>query len=81
MNIDNLIEQWGNYERISLERGCGYSKQTVIARWEESQTHGGFHSRLPVGIQFKILTDDIIKIRAAVSKLDLKHKNAIFYKF
>ena len=81
MNIDNLIKQWGDYERVSLERGCGYSKQTVIARWAESQAHGSFSSRLPVGIEFKNLTDDVIKIRKAVSELQIKQKNAIFYKF
>ena len=81
MNIDNLIVKWANYERNRLEQGSGFPKQTVIASWAESQSHGGFGGRLPTGIEFKNLTDDVIKIRKAVEYLESKYKNVILYKF
>ena len=81
MNIDNLIEQWGNYERNRIEQGSGFPKQTVIASWAESQSHGGFGSRWPTGIQYKNLTNEIVKVRLAVDDLKDQYRNIIWYKF
>ena len=81
MNIDNLIEQWGNYERNRIEQGSGFPKQTVIASWAESQSHGGFGSRWPTGIQYKNLTNEIVRVRLAVDELKDQYRNIIWYKF
>ena len=81
MNIDNLIEQWGNYERMRLESGSGFQNKTILAKWGESQSFSDFCSSTPSGNQYDSLTDDIIKIRRAVNTLEIKHKNAICYKF
>ena len=81
MNIDNLIKEWGNYERNRIEQGSGFTKQTVIARWIESQSHGGFSSRWPTGIQYKNLTSEIVRVRLAVDDLQDSYRNIIWYKF
>ena len=76
-----MIEQWGNYERNRIEQGSGFPKQTVIASWAESQSHGGFGSRWPTGIQYKNLTNEIVKVRLAVDDLKDQYRNIIWYKF
>ena len=81
MNIDNLIEQWGSYERNRIEQGSGFPKQTVIASWAESQSHGGFGSRWPTGIQYKNLTSEIVRVRLAVDDLQDNYRNIIWFKF
>ena len=80
MNIDKELEQWANYERNRIEQGSGYPKQTVIASWAESQSHGGFGSRWPTGIQYKNLTSDIVKVRLAVDDLKEDYRNIIWYR-
>ena len=77
MNIDNLIKEWANYERRRIENSCGYPMQTIIAAWIESQAHGGFCSKWPTGIQFKNLTDGIVKTRHAVDDLQDHYRNLI----
>lgn len=81
MNLDTLIEEWGNYERRRIEGGSGYPKQTVLSAWSESQSHGGFGSRWPTGIQYKNLTNGIVKTRLAVDDLTDKYRNVIWYKY
>ena len=81
MNIDSLIVEWANYERNRLESGSGYPTQTILSSIIENPVRGGFGSRLPTGIEFKNLTDNVIKIRKAVEYLESKYKNVILYKF
>ena len=81
MNIDALIEEWANYERRRIEGGSGYPKQTVLSAWSESQSHGGFESRWPTGIQYKNLTNGIVKTRLAVDDLQDKYRIIIWYKY
>ena len=81
MNIDALIDEWGNYERKRIENGSGFPKQTVIAAWAESQSHGGFGSRWPTGIQYKNLNNSVVKTRLAVDDLQDKYRNVIIYRY
>ena len=80
MNIDNLIKEWANYERNRLESGSGYPTQTILSSIIENPVRGGFGSRLPTGIQFKNLTDGVVKTRHAVDSLQDKYRNVIIYR-
>ena len=81
MNIDNLIEQWGNYERNRIEQGSGYPTQTILSSIIENPVRGGFGSRWPTGIQYKNLTNEIVRVRLAVDDLKDNYRNIIWYKF
>ena len=81
MNIDNLIEQWGNYERNRIEQGSGYPTQTILSSIIENPVRGGFGSRWPTGIQYKNLTNEIVRVRLAVDDLQDLNRKLIWFKF
>ena len=80
MNIDNLIEQWATYERNRIEQGSGYPTQTILSSIIENPVRGGFGSRWPTGIQYKNLTNEIVRVRLAVDDLKDQHRNVIIYR-
>ena len=81
MDIDNLIKEWANYERNRLESGSGYPTQTILSSIIENPVRGGFGSRWPTGIQYKNLTNEIVRVRLAVDDLQELNRKLIWFKY
>ena len=81
MKIDHLIEQWGNYERTRIEQGSGFPNKTILSSIIENPVRGDCGSHWPIGIQYKNLTNEIVKVRLAVEDLQDNYRNIIWCKF